>query len=696
MAVTKKFYRTDMNGVTIEVNLGAEGENVTIDGQKLTDLLDGKADKNHASADAAYGSGDNLNYGHVKLSDSTSSTSGVSGGTAATPSAVKAVYDSLSDKCFKSEYISYTGDILNSTVLDGYMDDGVYMLRKSTDDSCMYLFVSSRYRSYDADENMEFKTIVYSVSQWLLLDNHMYYRSDSVQETVRVEASSQYDEEYMQTLFEWTEDWSLMENTPISHASSATTYGTGTSSNYGHVKLSDSTSSTSGTSGGIAATPAAVKAAYDKANIKKNPDGTTGDIIDTHLTVGTRLEDSDIGSKSFVSGENNEASAGISAVVGGRYNTASGYESVVTGGDYNTASNYNSAVVGGWGNTAGGGYAVILGGSQNNISEESVLAAILGGSVNTASGNNSAVIGGDSNEASGIRSAAVGGNGNTASGTNSASIGGYNNEASAESSVIIGGNYNTALQYQVKTGHYSKAGTAGNSSGTTGDAFIIGNGSSDTSRSNAFRVAYTGSVYALSAFNSTGADYAELLEWEDGNTDNADRRGLFVTWGANDKIKIASAGDEIVGIISATSSVIGNAYEDSWQGMYLTDVFGQPITQTVHHDAEYIDVEVPDTDEDGNILETTHTEQQLLHEAYDAEEYAVNPEYDPTQEYIPRSQRKEWAKVGMLGQLIVIDDGICTVGGYCNVGDNGKATAAESGYKVLKRIDDTHIKVFFK
>lgn len=53
---------------------------------------------------------------------------------------------------------------------------------------------------------------------------------------------------------------------PKSHASSATTYGKGTSSNYGHLKLSASTSSTSGESGGIAATPSAVKSAYDLAN----------------------------------------------------------------------------------------------------------------------------------------------------------------------------------------------------------------------------------------------------------------------------------------------------------------------------------------------------------------------------------------------------------------------------------------------
>ena len=50
---------------------------------------------------------------------------------------------------------------------------------------------------------------------------------------------------------------------PNNHASSATTYGTGSSTNYGHVKLSDSTNSTSEAAAGIAATPAAVKAVND-------------------------------------------------------------------------------------------------------------------------------------------------------------------------------------------------------------------------------------------------------------------------------------------------------------------------------------------------------------------------------------------------------------------------------------------------
>lgn len=73
---------------------------------------------------------------------------------------------------------------------------------------------------------------------------------------------------------------------PTNHASTGTLYGAGNASNYGHVKLSDSTSSTSGTSGGTAATPSAVKAAYDKANGKPDLSSTTPK-MDGTAAVGT-------------------------------------------------------------------------------------------------------------------------------------------------------------------------------------------------------------------------------------------------------------------------------------------------------------------------------------------------------------------------------------------------------------------------
>ena len=55
---------------------------------------------------------------------------------------------------------------------------------------------------------------------------------------------------------------------PVSHASSSATYGSANNTNYGHVRLSASTSSTSGVTSGYAATPSAVKSAYDLANGK--------------------------------------------------------------------------------------------------------------------------------------------------------------------------------------------------------------------------------------------------------------------------------------------------------------------------------------------------------------------------------------------------------------------------------------------
>lgn len=62
---------------------------------------------------------------------------------------------------------------------------------------------------------------------------------------------------------------------PVSHASSSATYGSANNTNYGHVRLSASTSSTSGVTSGYAATPSAVKSAYDLANGKPDLGSTT-------------------------------------------------------------------------------------------------------------------------------------------------------------------------------------------------------------------------------------------------------------------------------------------------------------------------------------------------------------------------------------------------------------------------------------
>lgn len=82
-------------------------------------------------------------------------------------------------------------------------------------------------------------------------------------------------------------DAAVSGKAPTSHASSATTYGIGTSGNYGHVKLSSATNSTSGVSSGVAATPAAVKDAYDLANGKAAVGNTAGAALAGTASAGS-------------------------------------------------------------------------------------------------------------------------------------------------------------------------------------------------------------------------------------------------------------------------------------------------------------------------------------------------------------------------------------------------------------------------
>ncbi len=236
--------------------------------------------------------------------------------------------------------------------------------------------------------------------------------------------------------------------------------------------------------------------------------------------------------------------------------------------------------------------------------------------------------------------------------------------------------YSTIAEYnQHVQGHYNKVYSG--SSSVNGSAFIIGNGYDENSRSNAFRVTYGGATYAKAAYNSSGADYAEFFEWKDNNLNNEDRRGYFVTLD-NDKIKIATPKDYILGVVSGQPSIIGNSDEE-WMGRYILDDFGCFIIEEFEYQDE--------------IYNTKEEKEIIIRKGF---RYKENPNYDPTQTYIQRQDRPEWSAVGMLGMLSVRDDGTCKVNGYCTVNENGVATASNNGYRVIKRINDNVVKIIFK
>lgn len=234
--------------------------------------------------------------------------------------------------------------------------------------------------------------------------------------------------------------------------------------------------------------------------------------------------------------------------------------------------------------------------------------------------------------------------------------------------------------YQFVCGKFNKeiyAGATGEAD-TSGTIFMVGGGTSGSDRRNALRTTTDGKTYGLQNFAGSGADFAEMFEIEGGNPNNEDYRGYFVTTNENGKIRKATTEDNyILGVVSSTPTICGDVQSELWQGQYLTDVFGEKLV-------EVVEVEET-TDEFGNVV-PAHTEKRWI----------LNPEYDPSQEYISREDRPEWVAVGLIGKLIVIDDGSCQVGGYCKVTDNGTATQAENGWKVLKRIDDTHIQILYR
>lgn len=234
-----------------------------------------------------------------------------------------------------------------------------------------------------------------------------------------------------------------------------------------------------------------------------------------------------------------------------------------------------------------------------------------------------------------------------------------------------------------------------------GDVFVLGNGhqvpgGSEYFTSNAFRVTYAGAVYGLSAFNSSGADYAEFIKpWADGNPDNEDRVGYLVTV-KDGLLYKADEDDYIAGIISGSPSIIGNADED-YYWRYERDEFNRIIWVDVPEMAPELDGDGnPVIGEDGMPV-TVPTGRMIEKGAMKlAEDYDLSKQKD----YVERKDRPEWDYVGMIGVLAARDDGTCEPGMFCKCGGGGIATlATERGsdtYMVIERVTDGVVKVILK
>lgn len=349
-----------------------------------------------------------------------------------------------------------------------------------------------------------------------------------------------------------------------------------------------------------------------------------------------------------------KATAKRDSVAIGYQTKALGLHSVAIG--YYNTSNGDGATTLGLQNTADGGNSFCMG-------------------TNNSTAGDSAVSLGDGNKCTGFTSIAF--NRSTeCNGDNSITLG-YRTLSNTFAGVAIG--YINEADTEDKKHNYNVNNTA----------FCIGNGvlisANSLSRSNAFKVLFNGTVYSDNSTVLPNADYAEMFEWFDGNPNDEDRIGRFVSLNGN-KIVFSSSNDTPIGVISGTPSIIGDA-PMRWQGKYLNDEWGRPIYEDVT--IRYTETEYT-TDDNGELI-SNDVEKLRIDRVR-----KLNPDYDPNQEYIPRENRKEWDAVGLLGKLLVKQDGTLVAGSFCKPGTDGVATKSEVGYYVMEVKNNNQALILFK
>lgn len=215
--------------------------------------------------------------------------------------------------------------------------------------------------------------------------------------------------------------------------------------------------------------------------------------------------------------------------------------------------------------------------------------------------------------------------------------------------------------------------------GMYGDAdtpysWFLAGGSYD-SRALAAKILYTGDAYIKNAWQAGGTGYAEMYKPFCGELIAP---GYFVTLDG-EFIKIASDNDKfILGVATVSSGFVANSPELGGRENYLLDNWGNPLYEEVLIQAT--------KDEDGNVL----VPEQILRQPIQRVKSA-GPNL-----YTTSVKNDALTSVVLLGQVLVSDDGTCTVNGYCLPNENGIATASPTGYRVMKRISDNQILIFFR
>ncbi len=411
-------------------------------------------------------------------------------------------------------------------------------------------------------------------------------------------------------------------------------------------------------------------------------------------------------SGSTISGARSSAIASDSPTIGavrgaviasnlGIINNAATESAVIASGSSST-SGIRSAVMAAFGSQANGGNSVVLG--ADTCTATAALSSVIASSLSNATGIRSFIASSNTSNSSGPLSSVISSSNCDSEGNNSL--------AASSSGTTVQGSFNTTLatlngnsygnygfvagsnqcdigtpstngatpQFQSILGSVATGTTAGYSTtlssravlNNTGHSVVLGYNpvaSVPDVSNQTIRLEAGGGIGRFSGgTTTTGFDYAEYFENAEPGIQPA---GTIMTQ-RDGKTLPAEEGDFILGTVTKTAGVIGNAQDFSWHGRYLIDEWGEQIT----HIVKMVDDRIATEDEisDGYIevisyesreVDVEETEEIVVedfevitrHDVYDVVAPTENPDYVGG-DYTPRGDRpEEYSIVGLMGQV---------------------------------------------
>lgn len=184
-----------------------------------------------------------------------------------------------------------------------------------------------------------------------------------------------------------------------------------------------------------------------------------------------------------------------------------------------------------------------------------------------------------------------------------------------------------------------------------------------------------------------------MYEWSDPQS-VPNRLGIFVQFDKNNPDKIVPYDNGMILGVSTINSTIISDNPDKWKNAHLCNEVGDLYLKK---EKLAVGQKVYDEVLEFNYIVTRPWEHFIT---------VDNEAYNPEQNYVPRTNRYEWAKVNLIGKCIVRDNGECKAGEYCMPYDGrlkekfGTAIPAKDDakfkYYVLQRLTDKTIMILFR